>query len=87
MTEFIQSRVRIKIIELERDSDSTSPPRPLTMTYCLRKVALHPQIQQLGMLIARYLFPVVCHPVGEKKLNRFCLQLVTSLIARRVHFI
>ena len=32
------------------------------MTYCLRKVALHPQIQQLGMLIARYLFPVVCHP-------------------------
>lgn len=52
---------------LERDIDSTSPPRPLTMTYCLRKVALHPQIQQLGMLIARYLFPVVCHPVGEKK--------------------
>ena len=52
---------------LERDVDSTSPPRPLTMTYCLCKVALHPQIQPLGMLIARYLFPVVCHPVGEKK--------------------
>lgn len=78
---------RYRCGRLERDVDSTSPPRPLTMTYCLCKAALHPQIQPLGMLIARYLFPVVCHPVGEKKLNRFCLQLVTSLIARRVHFI
>ena len=72
--------MRYQCGRLERDVDSTSSPRPLTMTYCLCKVALHPQIQPLGMLIARYLFPVVCHPVGEKKLNRFCLRLVTSLI-------
>ena len=59
--------MRYQCGRLERDVDSTSSPRPLTMTYCLCKVALHPQIQPLGMLIARYLFPVVCHPVGEKK--------------------
>ena len=52
------------------------------MTYCLRKVALHPQIQQLGMLIARYLFLVVCHPVGEKKTEQV-LSAVSDISQRQ----
>lgn len=51
---------------LERDIDSTSPPRPLTMTYCLRKVALHPQISAAGHANCPLSVPCGLSPCGEK---------------------